>query len=200
MIVYLVRHGETASNRDGVGLGRGDPPLTARGRTQVAGLASRLELPPARVYSSPLARCRETAAALAPAVEPLLRDELLELDVGETEGMPFDEMRRRFPDFLAAWAGPEGHRVRMPGGESIEDLALRLDPFVAELAALAEPAVAVVSHNFVTKVLLCRLLGAELPAQRGFGVDLASVSTLVLQPNGRSTVRSLNDRCHVETA
>src|SRR5438105_2467047 len=64
--VLLVRHGLTAANASGVlagwtpGIG-----LSDKGREQVAALASRLApVPLAAVVSSPLQRCRETAAAL----------------------------------------------------------------------------------------------------------------------------------------
>ena len=201
MKLYLVRHGETAHNRNGVGLGRLDEPLTDLGLAQAAAVAERFTaLKPDRLFASPLSRALETARAISkgsggPAVE--VRNELIEMDVGLTEGMAFPAVRERFPDFVASWAGTEVARAVMPGGESLEDVALRLAPLIGELREFPPDAgVAVVSHNFVVKVLLCSLLGVDLSAFRTFEVGLASVSTLFLR-GLRANVVGLNDTCHL---
>lgn len=199
MILYLVRHGETPHNRDGLGLGRTDVALTLLGERQAAATGGRLAREPlSRVYTSPLLRARTMALAIAGerGIPVEVREELTELDVGETEGMPFTEMRERYPGFLRQWAGPEAVSARMPGGESLADVAARVAPLVDEIIAGTDDAVAVVSHNFVTRMLVCRLLGIEVSAFRSFGVDLASVTTVAIR-DGRAAVRALNDRCHL---
>ena len=200
MTLYLVRHGETALNRNGVGLGRRDEPLTDLGLAQAAAVADRFGgVKLDRLFSSPLSRAFETASAIAtgggPAVE--VRDELIEMDVGLTEGMAFLAVRERFPEFVASWAGAGVARAVMPGGESLEDVALRLIPLIGELREFpADAGVAVVSHNFVLKVLLCLFLGVNLSAFRTFDVGLASVSTLLLRGT-RANAVGLNDTCHL---
>ena len=201
MRLHLVRHGQTASNRDGVGLGRADVPLTEHGRRQARAAIERLAREPlARVLTSPLARAAAIARPLAArAGVPLeTRAELIELDVGETEGLPLAEIGARFPEFAAAWRGPDAVRTPMPGGESLAELAARLEPLAAELLALADGGgdIAVVSHNFVLRLLVCRLLGIEPDAFRSLAVDLASVSTLSTR-RGRVIAERLNDRCHL---
>ena len=201
MRLHLVRHGETAHNRDGLGLGRADAPLTEHGRRQAGAAVERLAREPlARVLTSPLARAEAIARPLAErAGAPLeVRAELIELDVGETEGLPLGEIAGRFPAFVAAWRGPDAVAAAMPGGESLAQLAARLEPLAAELSALLNDGgdVAVVSHNFVLRLLVCRLLGLEPAAFRAFAVDLASLSTLSLR-RGRAVVERLNDRCHL---
>lgn len=201
MILYLVRHGETAYNRDSLGLGRADVTLTDRGLQQAAALGARFAaLPLNRVLTSPLLRARQTATAVAGerGIALEARDELLELDVGETEGMHLPQLRERYPEFLAAWLGPDAASARMPGGESLADVAARLAPLVRELRGLPDEQVAVVSHNFVTKVLVCLFLGLPLTAFRSFATDVASVTTLRLRGT-RALVTSLNDRCHLDT-
>ncbi|MCC6381776.1 MAG: histidine phosphatase family protein [Dehalococcoidia bacterium] len=200
MILYLVRHGETAYNRDSLGLGRADVALTDRGLHQAAALGARFAtLTLDRVLTSPLLRARQTAGAIAGerGLSIDVRDELLELDVGETEGMHLPQLRERYPEFLAAWLGPEAASVRMPGGESLADVAARLAPLVLELQGMGDEEVAVVSHNFVTKVLICLCLGLPLTAFRSFATDVASVTTLRLRGT-RALVTSLNDRCHLD--
>lgn len=199
MILYLVRHGQTAHNRDGLGLGRDDVPLTPLGELQVSALGRRLAgVPLDRVFSSPLGRSLQTAEAVISGhgIRIEIREELTEMDVGECEGLTFSEMQKRFPEFLAAWRSESSAVVRMPGGESIADVAERLDPFLAELRESSVESVAVVSHNFVLKVILCRLLELDLLKFRGLTVDVASLTTVSLR-NGRVYVRALNDSCHL---
>ena len=198
MLIYLARHGETASNRDALGLGRANVPLTGRGRRQAAALGGRMATTPlSAVYTSPLSRCLETARAIAGErdVPVVPCPELLELDVGETEGMPFPEMREKHGDFMRAWTSDGGLDTRMPGGESMRDLESRLAPFLAQLPADG-PDIAIVSHNFVTKALLCALLKLDLGAFRSLNTDLASLS-VVAKRDGRTMLRSLNDTCHL---
>ena len=201
MRLYLVRHGETAYNRDGLGLGVADPPLTERGLHQTAAAVERLAAEPVdRIISSPLGRAAAIARGIAERTgAPLeVREELIELDVGETEGLPFREMRERFPGFIEAWRAPDPSDVAMPGGESLAQVAARLEPLAAELHALPDDSTVVaVSHNFVLRLLICRLLHLEIAAFRAFGLDLASISALSLR-NGQASLRTLNDRCHLD--
>ncbi len=199
MILHLVRHGETEYNSGGLGLGRADIPLSALGLLQAQALGERFAGGRVdRVISSPLGRATATATAAAAAhglpVEQL--PALIEMDVGETEGLAFVEMSQRFPDFMRAWAAADSETVRMPGGESIADVAARAHPLLTELRESApESVVVAVSHNFVIKVALCQLLGAGLGAFRAVQVDLGSVSTVIIR-GPRLNVVALNDTCH----
>ena len=200
MNLYLIRHGETAHNRDGVGLGRRDEPLTPLGRAQAAAVAAKFSTTKLdRVLASPLSRAADTASLIAGAVGTRveLRSELIEMDVGATEGMAFAQVRAQFPEFVTGWASPDVATTVMPGGECLADVSARLAGLVSELREFPpEFAVAVVSHNFVVKVLLCVLLEVELAAFRSFEIGLASISTLLLRGT-RVNVVALNDTCHL---
>ena len=200
MIVHLIRHGETAHNRSGLTLGRADVPLNELGQRQAAALGARFaDQPLGAIYTSPLSRAHETARALAGERDiPLyVRDELLEMDVGETENITFAELRERYPEFLLEWAGERPEAALMPGGETLLDVAARLEPFLHDLRAITHDHIAVVSHNFVLKVIVCRLLDVELRSFRAFATDVASLSTAVVR-DGRVSIRVLNDRCHLD--
>lgn len=124
--LLLVRHAETAWNREGRFQGHADPPLSPYGRRQAQALAVELDnSPPAVIYTSDLRRAAETAAiiasrfALAVQADPDLR----EVDVGEWSGLTWPEIRARFPD------GVERHAQRGHGwelGESHEEMAERV--------------------------------------------------------------------------
>jgi broad specificity phosphatase PhoE len=201
VIVHFVRHGQTGHNRDGLGLGRADVPLTELGRRQAAAVAARLSNEPLeRIFTSPLARCLATATAIAGerGIPVEVREDLIELDVGDTEGMTFPAMRERYPEFLEQWAGSDGHLHAMPGGESLGDVDRRLAGLLDELRDNQDlETVAVVSHNFVIKLAIVRLLSLEIPAFRSIGIDVASVSTVRLGKGGSAYVRTLNDRCYL---
>ena len=201
MSLYLIRHGETAHNRDGLGLGSADVALTDQGQQQAKAIATRFaDEPLARVLASPLRRASFIAEVLAASTgaDLTIREELVEMDVGQTEHLAFAEMGERFPDFLAEWRAPDPTVVAMPGGESLADVDRRLLPLIEELQTAPDDsgAIAVVSHNFVLRILVCRLLGLELAAFRSFATDLASVSKLTLR-SGHATIEFLNDRCHL---
>ena len=66
--LYLVRHGVTQGNLDGIYMGSGtDQPLCAQGAAQLRALAARFPYPKAEtVFSSPMRRAVETAELLFP--------------------------------------------------------------------------------------------------------------------------------------
>lgn len=198
--IYLVRHGETAFNRDGRGLGRSDIALTDLGERQAEAVGRAFSgVPIARVYSSPLVRARTVAEAIGRMADVPVetREELTEMDVGETEGLDFSHMRAAFPEFIRAWAGPHAVDTPLPGGESLRDVAARIAALAAGLRDAANGGVVIASHNFVIKSLLCTLLDVPLENFRAFQVDLASISELSVR-NGRVSVRRLNDVCHLD--
>src|SRR6476659_3119309 len=89
MNILLVRHGETAWNREGRYQGRTDIPLSPDGEAQVQALALRLtHVPISIAVSSPLSRARRTAEAILAGRPTKLDfdDGLLEISHGEWEG------------------------------------------------------------------------------------------------------------------
>lgn len=125
--------------------------------------ALRAELPPGLpVWSSPLRRCRELAAALHPA--PQIDERLAELDFGAWEGRPWDAIPR--PE-LDAWAADVAGYAP-PGGESPRALQARALAFVDSLAV--DEAV-VVTHAGVIRTLLA--WARKLPPERWCELDFA---------------------------
>jgi broad specificity phosphatase PhoE len=201
MKLILVRHGETASNRDGLGLGRQDVPLTEKGRLQAEALAEALaEEEIAAVYSSPLRRAFETAAAIAsPHGLDVVTDEgLTEMDVGELDGLTFREMRERHPEFVSRWLGEEAGTLPMPGGESLQDVQDRAREAVRRICERDDgETVVAVTHNFVIHALLCEALNMAICDFRRLRHDLAATSLLDVR-GGRMIVVHMNDTCHLE--
>lgn len=203
MRLYLVRHGETDNNANGVVQGRIDVPLNGTGVRQAEAAASWLtDQPVQAVYASPLIRTRMTAAAIAAPhnLDVRIVDGLVEMDVGEMDGLTSAEMRSRFPDFLRQWTGPDGPTLRMPGGETLAEVQQRARDAVEALAAThPDDTVVVTTHNFVLCTLLCWALGMPLAEFRRFRIAVASVTALNINA-GRVLVVGLNQTCHLERA
>ena len=201
MLLILVRHGETESNRERLALGREDVPLNERGRRQAAALTASLAgVPATAIYASPLRRAVETARPLAEALglEVQVDEDLIEMAVGDLEGLSPQELSDRHGDFLREWFSTQAGNLRMPGGESLQDVQDRAWAAIERLRERhPEETVVVVTHNFTIHAILCRALGLPLASFRRLRHDLAAKAVLELRDD-RVIVISLNDTCHLE--
>ena len=57
------------------------------------------------------------------------------MEIGELEGMPFEQMRERYPDFLRQWLSDEVADARMPGGETLAEVQDRAWEAVSAMQA-----------------------------------------------------------------
>lgn len=199
-VVYLIRHGETAWNREEVFRGRADIPLSPRGQQQAGLLAESLAREPIRaVYSSPLVRASETAKAVAHrlGLAVVTDPRLVDMSFGEWEGKSLDEVQAKWPELHRTWTH-EPARFRGPGGESLADVLHRAWPAMEEITTRhREETVALVSHRVVCKLLVCAALGAGEGGFWRLRLDTASASVL---QHGRSgwQVTKLNDTHHLD--
>ncbi len=151
-MLYLIRHQEPEQR--GVFLGRGDPPLSERGREDAARLGA---ISAAAVYSSPLRRALETAAAIdAPLI---VAPELIEMDFGAWEGRTWQEIERGWPE-LAAGKLADWLTAPAPGGETWAALAARVERALERILAGPMPA-AVVAHLAVNAAISAKLTGTN---------------------------------------
>ena len=105
-MLIVVRHGRTPANAAGQLLGRRDPELDELGRAQAAAVG--IAIPTAaRVISSPLTRCRQTAEAIGTSVE--IDERLIEVDYGDFEGLAIGDVP------AATWAAWRRHGMVTTG-------------------------------------------------------------------------------------
>ena len=91
--ISVIRHGRTAANDSGIYIGRTDFPLSDKGAAELSQKQDTYIYPRvARVYSSPLQRCLETAEILFPDVPIQTVDNLIEMDFGTFEGKSTEEL------------------------------------------------------------------------------------------------------------
>jgi probable phosphoglycerate mutase len=202
MRLVLIRHGETEHNRGQLTLGRADVPLNARGLLQAAAIGAYFTRRPDAVYTSPLVRARETAAAIArrTGVEPVVDEGVIEMDVGEMEHLTGPELRQTYPEFLRLWMSAECADARMPGGETLREVRDRAWASVGRLRdAHPEGTVVAVTHNFVILMLLTRCLAMPIGEFRRLRVAVGSRSILDITDD-RIAVLQFNDVSHLLAA
>ena len=169
--VWLVRHAETEWSRAGRHTGRTDIPLTDAGREHARGLGDRLGgVDFAAVFCSPLSRARETAELAGFGDRAELRDDLLEWDYGDYEGMTTPEIRQSAPDWYL-W------RNGAPGGESVAQVESRVDRMIGEVLEVGAP-VALFAHGHVLRALGARWI--EQPVAAGGRLALGTGAICVL--------------------
>jgi len=199
--IIILRHVESEANKAGVGLGRTDSPPTALGLEQLRLTVDALRNEDiTRVVTSPLSRARRLAEAIAltHGVEAIACDALLELDVGELEGLEWLIVRERFGEFLRTWRGNESVSAAMPGGESLLDVLERSRSVFDDLVNdPAEGTGLIVTHNFVVKMLVVHALAMPHYAWRRIDTGLAGLTTFRIADGEPALVR-LNDRHHLD--
>ncbi len=200
--LYLIRHGLTASNSAGVLQGRRDIPLSEKGLEQARLLGKRFSAVPLdRLYCSSLSRARQTAEQIGAAAglipEPL--EGLNEIDMGQMEGLTYEQCRRQYPKESEAMER-NAAEFAAPGGESAIQV---YDRAVKTLLDLAErhpgETAAAVSHGFTIRMFL---LYVKNPGRRPvetepFWVDNTAVSKLIIRSDGSIAAEYLNDRSHL---
>lgn len=154
--LYLVRHGQTDWNVEGRWQGQADVPLNEIGRQQAAQIAHSLsEVGLAAIYSSDLARARETAGALArlTGLEVKLDPRLREIHQGQWQGLLVSDIQERYgQEFQRRRDDPLN--VAPPGGETVLQVRERVVDAIEDIVGQHPDArVAVVSHGFALAVI-----------------------------------------------
>lgn len=203
MNLLLVRHGETAWNREGRYQGRTDIPLSADGEVQVRRLAARLaHVPIMYAISSPLTRARATAEAILTGRSIALATDagLVEISHGAWEGQLSNDVERAHAAMLDTWRSrPDRDVPAGPGAETLGDVEARVWPVLERVVAGlgTEDTALLVAHDAVNRVLLCRILGLPLARVWAFRQAPATLNVLAGPSLTELAVVRLNDSEHV---
>jgi broad specificity phosphatase PhoE len=197
--IVLVRHGQTAWNASEVFRGRIDIELDETGLKQAELLGEYLSQHELEaVYSSPLKRAVQTAEVitfhhgLAAEIVPGLND----MDFGEWQGLSLQDVRSRFSELFEMWSS-EPHRVRIPSGESLDDIRQRVLTLINRIVDKYEGTVVLVSHRVVNKVLICALLGLDSSHFWDIRLDTCGMTTFEFN-NGRFVLTEHNNTSFLE--
>ena len=189
--IVLVRHGETAWSRELRHTGRTDIPLTELGCEQAT--ACREPLAGRHfglVLCSPLQRARATCALAGFGERAELRDDLMEWDYGNYDGRTSQEIAAEQP----GWNIFDGAVV---GGESVNQVGIRADRIVAEVADRDDDTL-IFAHGHLLRVLAVRWIQLEAIRARNLGLSTAAISALGYEKDDRAIER-WNDTHHLET-
>lgn len=200
--VILIRHGQTDWNVEPRFRGLADIPLNEAGVAQAEALARRLASEPiVAVYSSPLQRALHTAEIIAQPhalpVEPV--PGFTSVDYGDWEGMLVEEVARQHRElFDVLRRHPE--QLRFPGGEGLDQVRDRAFPaLMGILHRHPDQRIVVVTHQVVTRTLLCAALGLSNAHYWRLGQATACLNRLAYE-NGQFYLVTLNDTCHLGTS
>jgi len=187
MEVYLVRHGETESNKEKRFQGWSESPLSDKGLRQAekAGFFLGTKGIDA-VYSSDLKRAVHTARIIGAncGVEPVDTPLLREINFGQWEGLTYNEIEAEWGNIIREWFDDPFCRSA-PDGETLEDVRERVDSFTGKLAGYAENSgnqrVVLVSHGGTIRVFLYYALGLTREQFWNLKVENASLSLVHLE-------------------
>jgi probable phosphoglycerate mutase len=185
MLITLVRHGRTLANAGGLLQGRIDNPLDDVGRRQAQAAAAMIG-PVDAVITSPLVRAVETAGAFASASGVVTDERWLELDYGDWDGRPVADVPA---DTWSRWR--KDLTFRPPGGESLDELGVRIRGALDDLVAVPPgDHVVVVTHVSPIKAAVAWALGVG--DEVGWRTYLDTGSITRLRVEGRRALTAFN--------
>ena len=185
--IYLLRHGETQWSLGGKHTGVSDIPLTEHGREQARQLRPELAATDFHlVLTSPLRRARETCELAGLGVRAQIDPDLLEWNYGDYEGLTSEQIHATRPGWTIFNDGGG------PGGETPEQVGVRVDRVIARVRALTGAA-ALFAHGHVLRVFAARWLGLAPSAGAHFLLDTATLCVLDID-RGVAAVKRWNLR------
>ncbi|HEX5529217.1 MAG TPA: histidine phosphatase family protein [Methylomirabilota bacterium] len=199
MRVLLLRHAETDWNRERRFQGWRDVPLSATGREQAESAARLLATTRIdAVWSSPLARARDTAAIIAAPHRLAVQESeaFREMGFGDWEGLTRDEVRERFPEAHRAWAEAP-HEATWPGAETLAAVRARaLAGLEALRAAHTGQTICLVSHGITGRLLILEALGLGPDRLWSFQLSSTGISELEFRDDW-TTLHRMNSLIHL---
>lgn len=192
--LYLVRHGETEANQQGVYYGRHDVPLTEKGILQSQRLAKKLVNESFEcIIISSLQRTRQTAELfdVDSDTEMKVFSEFDELDFGDWEGKHYQELIKNDNEHYAAWCNDWINQAP-PNGESFRQFMSRIEYGLNNLlASQPDGSILFVGHQGVLRVIMLILLKMPEEAFWHFTFKHGAYSLIEIE-QGHAVVQKIN--------
>lgn len=200
--LILVRHGHVDGLNPERFRGRAEIPLTGLGRAQADATGQRIarQWPIAAIYTSPLGRCIETGAAIANATKARtdVTPELIDFDYGDWAWKTHSEVQQIAPELYDRWFSVP-HLVRIPGGDSLQDLVARSANALREiLDRHPTETVVMVGHDSANRALLLQLLDQPLSAYWRLEQSPCGISEIDIV-DGVVRIHRANETSHLES-
>ena len=199
--IYLIRHGQTAWNKEEIFRGRTDIPLNETGlrEAELGGEYFR-GMTVHAIYSSPLARAWMTAEKIAEATHLNVSalPGIIDMRFGIWEGRPLQEIRTEDGERYHQWL-EEPHRVNIPEGETLDEVRSRTMVALEEvIASHPGKTLVLVTHRVINKVIICATLGLDNSHFWQIGQDTLAIN-LIQHRNGKYILSLLNETCHLKS-
>jgi len=200
--IILARHGETEWNVEEIFRGRIDIELNETGIKQARLLAEYLsDVEIQAIYSSPLKRALRTAEIIASyhKLDIEITPGLIDFNYGQWQGLPHQEVEDKYKELYTKWTNSPD-QVKIPEGESLDEVRGRARGVVNDVIAKYKGAVVLVSHRVVNKVLICALLGLDNSDFWNIRQDTCGITTfthenerfILTEHNNTSYLKSLH--------
>lgn len=198
--IYLIRHGTTNGNIDGMVQGTLDIPLNEQGFKQSKILGKRFaDMTISAIYSSPLMRALATAKEICAyhQIEPVLCSELREMDCGDLQGLSSDDASVKYPEETEKLCHNVGLFVA-PNGESTVQVYQRFKKAIESICERhPDDTVIIVSHGYAIQAYINHLLGNELSQFQAIIVGNTSVSKILYNDSQNPQIEYLGDEEHL---
>ena len=198
--IFLVRHGQTDFNKQGIVQGSGvNSSLNQMGHQQAQAFFNFYQQHPFEVViTSALIRTHET---MKPFIEKGLPWEqfaaINEMSWGIHEGQHRDaERRKEYQKMMDAWA--QGNfDAKLEGGESANEMAHRIQSFVDRLHHRPESHILICSHGRAMRCIICLMMQQPLFEMEQYEHANTGLYQLTLD-NGQFELIKRNDRTHLK--
>lgn len=195
--IHLIRHGQVEGHDAPRYNGQSDVALTEHGIIQYQQMKKHLsDRRITACYTSDLTRCTVGAEIICAqfGIEPVRCSELRELNIGDWEGLTWDEISTHWPkEWQARLADMVNYRV--PGGENLLDIQARVMPLVKEIIKRHEgEEVLVVGHGGTNRIILLNVIGAPLSSVFNIEQNFCCHNIIDYYSDGPATVKLLNQQ------
>lgn len=194
--IYVVRHGQTDSNKRSACIGHKDVPLNETGLKQADELLGKLrQIPFDVIYTSPLKRAIDTITPfvkLRQNTKLVMNYGIIERDFGKWDDMSFSEIKDKYPEEYKKWRD-EWLTYKIPDGESDEEVFLRTKEAVKKiLQTHKNEKVLIVTHLCAARHIISHLLGFSQAQSHHFFLDNTGIAVIDVDENENGVLKGLN--------
>jgi probable phosphoglycerate mutase len=119
------------------------------------------------------------------------------MSFGKWEGRPHQEIREKDSKTYRQWV-EKPHLVRLPGGESLDDVRVRAMAALEEVIRKhPEKTLVLVSHRVICKVLICAILSLDNSHFWQITQDTTAIN-LIQYRKGKYILSLMNETCHLK--
>lgn len=199
--VFLVRHGETAWNKLGKFQGCTDIELSESGIVQAEHLLKKFNGNFDFIYTSPLKRAIKTAQIISSSkqLDPIIVNDLREINFGEWEGLTITEIMNKFPNEFKTWRSDKSEAPLCGGDLSIKKASTRAANAIMEIVNKHKgDKIVIVAHGGIIKAGLIGIMGWDMTMYGKILLDNTAVCEINFDNDLNPVIVKINDTSHLD--